>query len=666
MEKEKTLDGLSQKEIQEALLASELRYRRLFESAKDGILILDAETGQIDDVNPFLVELLGYSRDQFIRKAIWEIGFLKDVVPNQANFVQLKEKKYIRYEDLPLETADGRKIDVEFVSNVYSEDHHDVIQCNIRDITERKRSASMISAERERLAVTLRSIGDGVITTDTHGSIEIMNGVAEELCGWKQDEVRGKPLTSVFNIINANTRLPHENPVEKVLRTGEIIELANHTHIISRFGIERIIADSAAPIRDRNNNIIGVVLVFRDITEKQKLLETSQRNQKLESLGILAGGIAHDFNNMMGGIFGYIDLAIGESQDGKVTQYLSKAINTMERARGLTQQLLTFARGGAPAQKTTSLTPLIQETSQFALSGSNVSGRYDLAQDLWPCIIDKEQICQVMDNITINAQQAMPAGGTVEIAAKNISFGENEHPILQKGNYVKVSIKDHGIGISKKLLPNIFDPFFTTKPKGHGLGLATCYSIINRHGGAIEVESELDQGSTFHLYLPASTEPISFPEGKPEKGHRGSGTVLVMDDEEVIRETIGDMLVSLGYTVVSKDNGQDAIDFFAAEVKADRKMAAMIFDLTIPGGVGGREAIMEIRKLDADIPVFVASGYAEDPVIANPAKYGFTASICKPFNKRELIELLNKNMNPTSDDRSPRIERRAKSPKTTS
>ncbi|MBN1981323.1 MAG: PAS domain S-box protein, partial [Chitinivibrionales bacterium] len=608
----------------------------------DGILILDAETGHIVDVNPFLIELVGYSREQFIDKTIWDIGFFKDIIANRNNFLQLKEKKYIRYEDMPLETVDGRKIDVEFVSNVYQQNHHDVIQCNIRDITERKRTAAIIEAERERLAVTLRSIGDGVITTDTHGTIVIINKVAEELCGWKQAEAAGKPLTSIFNIINENTRKSHENPVEKVLATGEIIELENHTVIISRDGTERIIADSAAPIKDKNNLIIGVVLVFRDITEKQKLFETLQRNQKLESLGILAGGIAHDFNNLMGGIFGFVDMALEESKGRKVTQYLSKAMLAIDRARSLTQQLLTFAKGGAPVQKPTPLFPLIEETVQFALSGSNVSCRYTVADDLKPCIIDKNQICQVIENMIINAQQAMPMGGIVELSAANVFIEEKQHQILKKGGYVKVSIKDQGIGISKKILPRIFDPFFTTKPKGHGIGLTTCHSIITRHDGAIEVESVLDEGTTFHIYLPVSTDLVMETPTVPNIRHKGSGRFIVMDDEEVMLQTIENMLEGFGYSVMCKTDGKAALDLFMEETKANHVITGLILDLTVPGGMGGKDVVKEIRRLNTDIPVFVTSGYADDPIIIDPVSHGFTASICKPFRKIELAEMMEK------------------------
>jgi PAS domain S-box-containing protein len=415
----------------------------------------------------------------------------------------------------------------------------------------------------------------------------------------------------------------------------------------------RHVHERAHVIRDKDNNVMRVFGTVQDITERKQTDELKaqlelqiQQTKKLESLGVLAGGIAHDFNNLMGGIFGYIDLAMAETKEDTVTSYLSKAITTIDRARALTQQLLTFAKGGAPIQAIAHLFPFIQETAKFALSGSNVLCQFNVPQDLWPCNFDKNQIGQVIDNIIINAQQAMPVGGTIVLSARNITLEENEHPILLKGNYVKISIKDCGIGIQKELLNRIFDPFFTTKAKGHGLGLATCYSIINRHGGCIDVESEQGKGSTFIVCLPASQEAALVAIKPTDKTHKGSGTFLIMDDEKVMLETIGDMLASLGYTVVGKENGKDAVDFFVGEIKGNRKLSGMVFDLTVPGGMGGKAAVEKIRKLDSAIPVFVASGYAEDPVMKNPVEFGFTASICKPFRISELVEMLNKYMQP--------------------
>jgi CheY-like chemotaxis protein len=237
----------------------------------------------------------------------------------------------------------------------------------------------------------------------------------------------------------------------------------------------------------------------------------------------------------------------------------------------------------------------------------------------------------------------MPAGGTIEMSARNISIGDKEHQMLQKGNYVRISIKDQGIGISKKMLSRIFDPFFTTKPKGHGLGLATCYSIINRHGGAIDVESVLDEGSTFHIYLLASPE-AAILAAATGINHKGSGRILIMDDEEIFRMYGAKFLTTLGYSVVCTEDGKETLNLFIEETKAGRPFAAIILDLIIPGGTGGKETIVEIRKLNTEIPVFVVSGYAEDPVMADPADYGFTDSLSKPFSMEELSEMLNKNL----------------------
>jgi signal transduction histidine kinase/CheY-like chemotaxis protein len=373
-----------------------------------------------------------------------------------------------------------------------------------------------------------------------------------------------------------------------------------------------------------------------------------QKMQKLESLGVLAGGIAHDFNNLLGGIFGYIEAANKYSQDDNVSDYLTKTLNTIDRARGLTSQLLTFAKGGAPVKKIAPLFPFIRESVQFILSGSNISCHFDIAEDLWLCDFDKNQIGQLIDNLIINAQQAMPDGGTIEISAKNVTLGKNEHTTLPAGNYVNLSIKDCGTGISKEIQPHIFDPFYTTQKTGHGLGLSTCYSIINRHRGCINVKSEPGKGSTFLVYLVATAEAISSKAPEPSIHHKGSGMILVMDDEKMICEVVGDMLKTLGYSVECKKNGREAIDFFLSETKANRKIVAIILDLTIQGGMGGKEVVKKIREVDTTIPVFVASGYANDTIMANPAKYGFTGSISKPFNTNDIAKLLNKYLPSTS------------------
>lgn len=381
-----------------------------------------------------------------------------------------------------------------------------------------------------------------------------------------------------------------------------------------------------------------------DVSQQKKMEDGLQKIQKLQSLGILAGGIAHNFNNLLSGIFGYIDLAYESSTEKQVKSYLSEVLSNIDRARGLTQQLLTFAKGGAPVKKLAYMQHLLKETVQFALSGSNVSCSFDISDDLMACNLDRSQIEQVIDNLVINARQSMPAGGTIQVSAQNLTFAKDEHPPLAPGDYIKISIKDFGTGISKEVLPRIFDPYFTTNTTGNGLGLTTSFSIISRHEGSIDVSSEIGKGTFLNVYLPASGNDVILDKEKSTTKYKGKGVILVMDDDEVILTMITKMLASMGHEIICKSNGRDAVDFLKDKKKTGRKIVGMILDLTIPGGMGGAEAVSEIRKFDADIPVFVASGHCEDPVMTDPKAYGFTASISKPFRLAELSEMLKNNL----------------------
>jgi len=374
-----------------------------------------------------------------------------------------------------------------------------------QELNERRKNETLLAAEKERLAITLQSIGDGVITTDTEGRIVLMNSVAQYLTGWSEQAAFGKPLPEVFHIVHEKTRTPRENPVEKTLRAGGVTEIANPTLLIAKDGAERMIADSGAPIRDKNNNIAGIVLVFRDVTEKQRLEDELIKSQKLESIGVLAGGIAHDFNNILTAILGNVALAKMYTQGGdKIHELLNEAEKSFWRARDLTQQLLTFAKGGAPIKKPAVLNDVIQDTTRFALAGANVRAEFVLPPDLWSAEYDAGQISQVIKNLVINAAQAMPEGGTLKVRAENIVLNPNAPVPLPPGRYVKLSFKDQGAGIAPQHLAKVFDPYFTTKQHGSGLGLATTYSIIKRHGGCINAESTVGVGTVFTVYLPAS------------------------------------------------------------------------------------------------------------------------------------------------------------------
>lgn len=510
-------------------------------------------------------------------------------------------------------------------------------------LIERKRAETSLSEEKERLAVTLRSIGDAVITTDANGTITLLNKVAEDLIGCKQEEAIGKPLDQVFRIINENTRERCENPVVKVLESGGIVGLANNTVLIGKDDKEIVIEDSGAPILDKHNRTLGVVLVFRDVTEKRRIEQELQRAQKLESLGILAGGIAHDFNNSLTAIIGNISLAkLYAKPEGRVLEKLEEIEKAAMRTKDLTQQLLTFSKGGEPIKRIISIGELVKETATFALRGSKVRCRFDFSDGLLPVKVDPGQIGQVVNNIILNADQSMPAGGIIEITAENFDTGASPSLPLKAGRYVKISVKDHGIGIPKEHLTKIFDPYFTTKQKGSGIGLAIAYSIAEKHDGYITVESQISVGSTFHVYLPAAKEPLP----KERAGHialyRGSGKVLLMDDEEDIRTVSSEMLTALGYEVVCAHDGAEAADLFRQAHDSGKPFESVILDLTIPGGMGGQDVIREILEIDPSAAVIVSSGYSNDPVMSDYKKYGFHAAMSKPYRIQELSKTLQR------------------------
>ena len=501
----------------------------------------------------------------------------------------------------------------------------------------RREDLRQLADERERLLVTLRSIGDGVIATDAEGRTMLVNEAAEALTGWPHDEAVGRPLREVFRIIDEATHRPCEDPVSKVVKDGVTVGLANHTVLISRDGTERSIADSGAPIRDRDGRIIGVVLVFRDVTIQRRLEAELLKTEKLESLGVLAGGIAHDFNNILTSIIGCVSVAKMDAPPGDaIHATLTQVEEASWRAAQLTQQLLTFAKGGAPVRQLASLSEIIEESATFALRGSNVRFAFEFGDGLWPAEVDSGQISQVMQNLVINAHQAMPTGGTLRATARNVDVGPDRVVSLSAGSYVEITVTDEGVGIPPQHLQRIFDPYFSTKQKGSGLGLATVHSVIDNHGGRILVESQMGVGTTFTIHLPAMPQAGALPTAQEEAPTTGQGRILVVDDDEALLITSRRMLEVLGYEVDTADDGAAALAAYREAREAGSPFAAVILDLTIPGGMGGQEAISELLALDPEARAIASSGYANDPVMSEHGRYGFRGVVRKPYDLKEL------------------------------
>jgi two-component system cell cycle sensor histidine kinase/response regulator CckA len=428
--------------------------------------------------------------------------------------------------------------------------------------------------------------------------------------------------------------------------------------IYHKDGTIRLLHVQEVPVFNNNRKVIAVEGIAKDITEHHKMEKELIKAQKLESIGVFAGGIAHDFNNYLQTILGYISLAkIHTKPNDEIYGFLEEAGKAVIQSRDLTNQLLTFSKGRTTVKTTISISELLESSAKLPLSGSNVKCELVVPEGLWNIEADKGQLNQVISNLIINADQAMPKGGDIKIRAENINLDEKNSLPLQEGRYVKITVKDHGTGILQEHLQKVFDPYFTTKKKGNGLGLATAYSIIKKHGGYITVESEVGACTTFHIYFPASKkelpkESVTGKVGEPANKHREKmdaekpaaikGRILVMDDEYAIRTILCKHIRFLNYEVEAAGEGSEAISLYKNASGTGKPFDAVIMDLTIPGGMGGEETIKKLFEIDPDVRAIVSSGYANNPILANYMEYGFKGVLAKPHEIHELDEGLQK------------------------
>ena len=637
--------NLSIKEGANRILASEAQlkeslslYKATLESTADGILVVDRQ-GQIVSSNQkfrdlwLLPEEIIASRDD-----ARALAYTLDQLTNPTEFLGKVKELYDHPEaesyDI-LYFKDGRVFE-RYSTPQYQEDAIVGRVWSFRDVTMRIQAQEALQDSEQFLTDVFNCIQDGLCVFDTELKVMRANPAMEKFgCN---ASIVGKKCYEFYHGQKSRCEFC---PVEETLFSGQ----ASHKVIAQHapHSSDHFLEIYAFPLRDRSSNQMrGIIEYVRDITELKKAEIERSRLDKMESLAILAGGIAHDFNNILTAILGNIGLALLDSAVGPLgKERLAQAEKACLRAQTLSQQLLTFSAGGAPIKKILTISKVLRESANLILSGSNTLCEFAIPEDIWPLEGDDGQLSQVFSNLLINADQAMPDGGIIKISAENESVSENSKLPLAPGNYLKIAITDQGVGISHFYLDKIFDPYFSTKKKGSGLGLASAYSIIKNHAGHILVESHLGVGSTFTVYLPATQGKVPSDEVESWEPIRGQGKILIMDDEEMIKEVLGRMLERLGYQIEFANDGSQAVEKFVAAKEMGQPFEAVILDLTIPGGKGGKETIKELLAIEPDIKAIVSSGYSDDRIMSDFRSYGFCHVIPKPYRIVDLSKILH-------------------------
>ncbi|MFH0782245.1 MAG: PAS domain S-box protein [Pseudomonadota bacterium] len=598
------------------------------------LLCIANTDGKFLRVNPEWEKVLGYSVAEFHGSRFLDLVHPEDMDATLKAIAKLEDKEDVLNFENRYRKSDGTYRWIEWRSRA----HGNTIYAAARDITKRKKIEDALRESEDRFRLTFNFSPDAVsINRLEDGLYVAVNEGFARITGYSQDDVAGK--TSLELDI-------WENPADRARLVQGLREKGYYENLEARFRrkdgslITGLMSARVIPM----NGELHLISISRDITERKNHEKEQLKIEKLESLGILAGGIAHDFNNLLTGIVGNISFAKVFLDAGhKSYKPLSAAEKAAARAGELAHQLLTFSRGGEPVKKVVSPQHIIKESLSLALHGSNVKGSVDIPAEIHAFEADEGQISQVFHNIIINAAQAMPGGGTLAVTAENQFLSDDNSMSLSAGPYIRLTFADQGCGIPEDDLKRIFDPYFTTKSTGNGLGLASVYSIITRHGGIIFARSVVGQGAAFTILMPSIGEPYAdYQTGMATHGsdeHKG-GSILVMDDEEMIREIAESILTHLGYTVTTCTSGEEAIELYRASLETRESFRAVIMDLTIPGGVGGKQAAEQILSFSPHASLIVSSGYSNDPIMSNYQDYGFIGAIAKPYSIQNFKDVL--------------------------
>ncbi|MEN8141520.1 MAG: PAS domain S-box protein [Thermodesulfobacteriota bacterium] len=620
----------------------------LFDQCSDLIIRVTPE-GRFVYVNRAWQETLGYSAAESRKLS------LLDLVDKSCRdhclciFDALAKGETIDDNETIFLTRDGEKIAVAGRCWTSFADGQPVAITGIyKNISIGINSDNALRESEERFRTLFENSSDIMQIVAPDGSFLHVNPAWLKTFGYSLAEVKG---LGIFDLIANDCQGHCQNTFQQVISEDRVHEI--DTSFMSKDG-QKVEIEGSAKAIFKDGAPVYTQCLFRDVTEKRKMEDEILKAQKLESIGVFAGGLAHDFNNLLTAVLGNISIArVTATMDAELSERLMKIEEATLRAKGLTQQLLTFAKGGAPIKKLSGIVDVVRDSVDFPLRGSTIKREFQLAPDLWPAVVDEGQLSQVIQNLVINAGQAMPEGGCLTVSGENIILAEENATGLRAGRYLLLKFSDQGHGIASSEQEKIFDPYFSSKEKGSGLGLAVAYAIMKKHDGIITVDSEPGHGSTFALYLPASPDLPQKKEEGEERPMNGSGRILIMDDEEIIRDVAKEMLEVLGYTSAAASHGEEALQLYQEALAADKPFAAVLMDLTIPGGLGGKETMARLLEIDPQALAIASSGYANDPIMAHYRDYGFSAVIAKPYKIDELRTCLAQILLATSYDSGP-------------